>query len=79
MVGFQSFVGETLAPVLVGVGGTALLALIFSVVKVGVRKLKGQAAKTDTKLDDMVVDVLEEGAELAEKDSVKRLNLVKPK
>lgn len=75
----QTYLGETLAPIAGGVLASALFALVFGFGRAGLKKLRTLTQKTQTKLDDAAVDVLEEGAEIAEKDAFRRLNLTSKK
>ena len=75
----QNYMTESIAPMAVGVAGAALIALVFGLVRVGLGKLRPLAQKTKTTLDDAALDVVEEAAEIAEKDASKRLHLTSKK
>jgi hypothetical protein len=77
----KSYLSESVGPIVVGGLGSVLIALVFGFGRAGLRKLRTLTQKTATTLDDAAVDVLEEGAEIAERDASRRLglSLSKPK
>jgi hypothetical protein len=72
MQNLQNYLSESLVPIVAGGAGTVLIALLL---RASLKKLRPLAEQTETKIDDVALDVVEEGTGIAERDASNRLGL----
>jgi hypothetical protein len=75
MQNLQNYLSESLVPIVAGGAGTVLIALVFGLLRASLKKLRPLAEQTETKIDDVALDVVEEGTGIAERDASNRLGL----